>query len=506
MPALEGFFGKTMAKGVVDALEKGESPQKVMARMAVARAATHSAIGAGVGALWTPDDPAVGAFIGGLFGGGHALLQKAHVTIARPEPDLSSIASDRLLPDHTQAPATATVRIEREPVSLRRERVAILGRDEFAGRGAVATRAEGWQGSTRSGACSRTRTRGGAGTGRGQRDAPASRFATRAHARSAARQRWARSRARRITTMGCWTGFVKTRASRSRARTRTPEADPLDASGGTRGRSARRRRPARKDPGDARERARGRGKREPPEVDSRHARTADAGTPAAPADAGDHSASGHPERARQHAAGAVAPRADEGRARTPLARARSQHRRADWTRQRARVYDGAASSGSGSEYGECCGSIMNGFKNVNDAHGHGSATRSYSEPPRRSGATRRACRISASVATNSSRSCPHDQGGRDPAAIEDDFGVRDFVGDKGSARVSISGGHGQTISRQIRRRTAREGSREIEAGYQGTRRRLRLRRASSTTSTSSRSGSSSRATPTSTASRRRSRA
>jgi hypothetical protein len=120
MPALEGFFGKTMAKGVVEAVQKGEAPQTVMARMVAARAATHTAIGAGVGALWTPDDPAVGAFIGGLFGGAHALSQKAHVSVPKAEAPLAT-QPDRLLPERTQAPATATARIEREPVSLAAE-------------------------------------------------------------------------------------------------------------------------------------------------------------------------------------------------------------------------------------------------------------------------------------------------------------------------------------------------------------------------------------------------
>jgi hypothetical protein len=100
-----------MAKNVVEAVQKGEAPQKVMARMVAARAATHTAIGAGVGALWTPDDPTVGAFIGGLFGGAHALSQKAHVTMPKGEP----AAAHRLLPERTQAPATATGHVEREP-------------------------------------------------------------------------------------------------------------------------------------------------------------------------------------------------------------------------------------------------------------------------------------------------------------------------------------------------------------------------------------------------------
>jgi hypothetical protein len=116
MPALEGFFGKTMAKNVVEAVQKGEAPQKVMARMVAARAATHTAIGAGVGALWTPDDPAVGAFIGGLFGGVHALSQKAHVTMREgPSPSQRTVCCPSGRRRRPPRPVTSNVSPCRSP-------------------------------------------------------------------------------------------------------------------------------------------------------------------------------------------------------------------------------------------------------------------------------------------------------------------------------------------------------------------------------------------------------
>jgi diguanylate cyclase (GGDEF)-like protein len=87
---------------------------------------------------------------------------------------------------------------------------------------------------------------------------------------------------------------------------------------------------------------------------------------------------------------------------------------------------------------------MNGFKGVNDAHGHpfgDKILQKAAETIRRNTKGMPNFRVGGD---EFAAFVPADKADAIKASIEDDFGVRDFVGDHGATRVSISGGHGAT--------------------------------------------------------------
>jgi diguanylate cyclase (GGDEF)-like protein len=458
MPALEGFFGKTMAKGVVEAVQKGEAPQTVMARMVAARAATHTAIGAGVGALWTPDDPAVGAFIGGLFGGVHAISQKAHVTIARPDIDASTPA-DRLLPDHTQAPATATGHIEREPVSLAAESespfsvemnspgeaLAQLAEQygtkkpatepapapipaaepaPVAGEGDAKllerirdTRARAQQGEATMGALEgdahndnalldrirKTRADALAGEDgellKSIRSTRQAALESEAHADDSLLGKIRATRANALEGEGDAELLKSIRETRANALQGEEDANLLQKIRATRG-------------------------------------TADAGTPDASMETARNALKNTQE------------------AQTLLERMKTEHERRSLERAantdaltglgNARAYATALPRAEADPNVRVLRFDMNGFKGVNDAHGHpfgDKILQKAAETIRRNTKGMPNFRVGGDEFATF---VPADKADAIKAAIEDDFGVRDFVGDHGSTRVSISGGHGQT--------------------------------------------------------------
>ncbi len=84
----------------------------------VAAAAKNTAIGAGVGAVYSPNDPAVGAVIGGVAGGGESAIRGERITPRVIQGANLQAQPDRLLPEQTPRPATATARAEPTPPSF----------------------------------------------------------------------------------------------------------------------------------------------------------------------------------------------------------------------------------------------------------------------------------------------------------------------------------------------------------------------------------------------------
>lgn len=76
LPVLDAMLGSTMAKQVAKAVANDEGQfaiNKALAKGYAGRVAAHTAIGGVVGSTFAPDDPAVGAIIGAIFGGAHAI-------------------------------------------------------------------------------------------------------------------------------------------------------------------------------------------------------------------------------------------------------------------------------------------------------------------------------------------------------------------------------------------------------------------------------------------------
>lgn len=106
MPFLDAVFGKGMQRGIMAAKAEGRSPTQALILGFGARTATHAAVGAGVGAAFSPDDPEMGALLGAAIGGVHAGISGETIKVpdvAPPEEQLSA-GGDR------PARATATAR------------------------------------------------------------------------------------------------------------------------------------------------------------------------------------------------------------------------------------------------------------------------------------------------------------------------------------------------------------------------------------------------------------
>lgn len=110
LPFLDKVFGAAMRNGIQAALTEGRSPTQALILGFGARTATHAAVGAGVGAAFSPDDPEMGALLGAAIGGIHAGISGQTVQVPTEEPP-AAIPAERQLPSGSKPPsARASVR------------------------------------------------------------------------------------------------------------------------------------------------------------------------------------------------------------------------------------------------------------------------------------------------------------------------------------------------------------------------------------------------------------
>lgn len=109
-PFLYQVFGQSMARATIDAVESGQSPAQALLAGYAKRNVAHIAIGAGVGAVFAPDDPEAGAILGAAMGGIHAAMRPPSVRVPvsprEPAPVERQIGTPRTTPSPRAATAT----------------------------------------------------------------------------------------------------------------------------------------------------------------------------------------------------------------------------------------------------------------------------------------------------------------------------------------------------------------------------------------------------------------
>jgi diguanylate cyclase (GGDEF)-like protein len=117
-PEFEALLGRVAAPFIGTVANVAGSRAAAVAGRAAA-IGTRGAVGAGAGAVFSPDDPAVGAILGGAAGAAHAAASGAAVEprrIALQEPEGANLADhpDRLLASRERPKPSATARAEPE--------------------------------------------------------------------------------------------------------------------------------------------------------------------------------------------------------------------------------------------------------------------------------------------------------------------------------------------------------------------------------------------------------
>jgi diguanylate cyclase (GGDEF)-like protein len=117
-PEFEALLGRVAAPFIGTVANVAGSRAAAVAGRAAA-IGTRGAVGAGAGAVFSPDDPAVGAILGGAAGAAHAAASGATVEprrIALQEPEGANLAGhpDRLLASRERPKPSATARVEPE--------------------------------------------------------------------------------------------------------------------------------------------------------------------------------------------------------------------------------------------------------------------------------------------------------------------------------------------------------------------------------------------------------